>query len=65
MIVDEWLDLARDGLRRRALEGAVPVVEGLAGVLRVLRAADWNDALDAPRDAEPPPHASGPATSRG
>lgn len=65
MTVDQWLDLARADLRRRSLAEAVPVVEGVAGALRVLRAADWNDVLDAPPADERPPHESGTTATRG
>jgi hypothetical protein len=65
MTIDQWLDLARADLRRRSLGEAVPVVEALASARRVLRAADWNDALDAPRADERPPHGSGTTATRG
>jgi hypothetical protein len=55
MTVDQWLEAARADLRRRCLDDAVPIVEGIAGALRVLRAADWNEALDAAPGGPPPP----------
>ena len=55
MTIEQWLEAARADLRRRCLDDAVPVVEGIAGALRVLRAADWNEALDAAPGDQPSP----------
>jgi hypothetical protein len=65
MTLDQWLDLARQDLRRRQLDEVVPVLEGIGRAIAVLRAADWNDMLDAPRGAGAPPDAASPMTRRG
>ncbi len=48
--VDRWLAAAIADVRARGIEGAVPVLEGFARAMHVLRDADWNaDAAKADR----------------
>jgi hypothetical protein len=46
---ETWLAVAVADARARGIEGAVPVLEGVARLMQVLRNADWND--DASRSA--------------
>jgi hypothetical protein len=56
--IDRWLAAAVTDARARGIEGAVPVLEGFARAMQVLRNADWNDsAVPGPpgaRNPEPP-----------
>ena len=49
---ERWLAAAAADARTRGIEGAVPVLEGFARLMQVLREADWND--DAARPAREP-----------
>jgi hypothetical protein len=40
---ERWLAVAVADARARGVEGAVPVLEGFARLMQVLRDADWND----------------------
>jgi len=44
MTVDEWLEWAVADAERRRLPGLKPLLEALAGSLRALRVADFNDS---------------------
>jgi hypothetical protein len=46
---ERWLAASVADARARGIEGAVPVLEGFARLMQVLRDADWND--DAGRSA--------------
>ena len=48
MGVSEWLAAAIEDARRRGLEELVPVLESLAALTKLLRAAPWDQ--DARRD---------------
>lgn len=50
--IDRWLAAAEADVEARGLQAVKPLLQGLAGALRVLRAADWNDRADG---ASPPP----------
>jgi hypothetical protein len=50
---ERWLAAAAADARARGVEAAVPVLEGFARVMQVLRDADWNDdAARQPREPE-------------
>ena len=49
---ERWLATAAADARARGLDAAVPVLEGFARVMQVLRDADWND--NAARQAREP-----------
>ena len=40
---ERWLAASVADARARGVEGAVPVLEGFARLMQVLRDADWND----------------------
>jgi hypothetical protein len=61
--VDAWLAAAREDAERRGLPGLLPLLEGLAGATRALRAGTFNDEADGPTPvAQPPDTAEGAAS---
>ena len=61
MTTDDWLAWANADADRRALPELRPLLAALAGAMRALRAADWNeDATSDPRGDEAPAGATGP-----
>jgi hypothetical protein len=44
--IDRWLAAAEADLEARGLAAVKPLLQGLAGAVRVLRAAEWNDRAD-------------------
>ena len=59
--IDRWLAAAVADVRARGVEGAVPVLEGFARAMQVLREADWNDdAAGAEPAVDGSQHRAGP-----
>ena len=54
MTVDAWLEAAKHDAERRALPGLAPLLDGLAGATRALRAARFNDEADGPTPTTEP-----------
>ncbi|MCX6552828.1 MAG: hypothetical protein NTY02_17810 [Acidobacteria bacterium] len=60
MTIDEWLTSACADADRRELPELKTLLSSLAGAMRTLRAADWNDNADGrPGPDRPTPTAAG------
>ncbi|MEW6321274.1 MAG: hypothetical protein AB1635_09305 [Acidobacteriota bacterium] len=53
MTVDRWLEAARADAERRGRPELLPLLDGLAGATRALRAAAWLDKADGPTPRPP------------
>ena len=49
MTIDAWLKWAIEDAERRGLPELKPALEGLASMLQILRAADFNERADGRR----------------
>lgn len=47
MTIETWLEWALADAEKRNLPDLKPLLEGLAGVMQALRAADFNERADA------------------
>ena len=61
MTIDAWLKAAKEDAERRALPELLPLLDGLAGSTRALRAAPFNDEADGPTPTTQPAPATGDA----